>query len=185
MRSIGSDLHMDYSAVGPTTHLAARMEQMATPGTILITAADAAAGRGLRAGQAASGPMAVKGLAHPVDVYEVIGAGTVRSRLQAAAARGSPGSSGRDVELEQLARPLERAAAGHGQVVARRRRARRRQVAPLLRVHALRIAPRAGCSWRPARCPTARPRRYLPVIDLLKSYFQIEAGTTRARSARR
>src|SRR5213593_4359446 len=37
VRSIGSDLHMDYTAVGQTTHLAGRMEQMATPGTILLT----------------------------------------------------------------------------------------------------------------------------------------------------
>ena len=53
VRAIGNDLHMDYSAVGQTTHLAARMEQLATPGTILLTAGDAAAGRGLRAGHAA------------------------------------------------------------------------------------------------------------------------------------
>jgi class 3 adenylate cyclase len=39
VRAIGNDLHMDYSAVGPTTHLAARMEQLATPGSIRLTAA--------------------------------------------------------------------------------------------------------------------------------------------------
>lgn len=39
VRTIGNDLHMDYSAVGQTTHLAARMEQLATPGSILLTAA--------------------------------------------------------------------------------------------------------------------------------------------------
>jgi class 3 adenylate cyclase len=39
VRAIGNDLHMDYSAVGQHTHLAARMEQLATPGTILLTAA--------------------------------------------------------------------------------------------------------------------------------------------------
>ena len=39
VRAIGNDLHMDYSAVGETTHLAARMEQLATPGTIRLTAA--------------------------------------------------------------------------------------------------------------------------------------------------
>ena len=42
VRSIGSDLRMDYTAVGQTTHLAARMEQLADPGTILLTARDAA-----------------------------------------------------------------------------------------------------------------------------------------------
>ena len=39
VRAIGNDLHMDYSAVGETTHLAARMEQMATPGSSRLTAA--------------------------------------------------------------------------------------------------------------------------------------------------
>ena len=50
VRAIGNDLHMDYSAVGQTTHLAARMEQLATPGAILLTADDPAAGRGPGAG---------------------------------------------------------------------------------------------------------------------------------------
>ena len=51
VRAIGNDLHMDYSAVGQTTHLAARMEQLATPGSIRLTAGDPAAGRGAGAGQ--------------------------------------------------------------------------------------------------------------------------------------
>ena len=49
VRAIGSDLHMDYTAVGQTTHLAARMEQLAAPGTMLADRRDAAPGRGLRA----------------------------------------------------------------------------------------------------------------------------------------
>ena len=51
VRAIGNDLHMDYSAIGQTTHLAARMEQMAMPGSILLTPAVAGAGGGVRAGQ--------------------------------------------------------------------------------------------------------------------------------------
>ena len=47
VRSIGNDLRMDYTAVGQTTHLAARMEQLADPGSTLLTARHAAAGRGL------------------------------------------------------------------------------------------------------------------------------------------
>ena len=53
VRAIGNDLHMDYSAIGQTTHLAARMEQMAMPGSILITPAVPGAGGGVRAGQSA------------------------------------------------------------------------------------------------------------------------------------
>src|SRR5882672_1743305 len=38
VRSVGSDLRMDYTAVGKTTHLAARMEQLAPPGAVYVTA---------------------------------------------------------------------------------------------------------------------------------------------------
>src|SRR5262244_648092 len=50
VRAIGSDLHMDYTAIGQTTHLAARMEQLADPGSILVSPATFRAGRGLRGG---------------------------------------------------------------------------------------------------------------------------------------
>ena len=51
VRTIGNDLHMDYSAVGQTVHLAARMEQLAPPGSILLTASYPTAGGGPGAGQ--------------------------------------------------------------------------------------------------------------------------------------
>jgi class 3 adenylate cyclase len=86
VRSIGSDLHMDYTAVGQTTHLAARMEQMAMPGSILITPEVLRLAEGYV--QVTSlGPVAIKGLSTPLAVYAVTGAGPVRSRLQAAAPR--------------------------------------------------------------------------------------------------
>ena len=117
VRSIGSDLHMDYTAVGQTTHLAARLEQMAMPGSILISAETL----NLAEGYVVVKPLGerpVKGLEAPIEVFEVVGAGTVRSRLQAAAARGLTRFVGRDPELEQLRQAQEQAGAGHGQVVA-------------------------------------------------------------------
>ena len=87
VRAVGSDLRMDYTAVGQTTHLAARMEQLAGPGTILLTATTASLAEGYVAVQP-RGPVPVKGLHEPVEVFELIGAGAARSRLQAAAARG-------------------------------------------------------------------------------------------------
>ena len=74
VRAIGNDLHMDYSAIGQTTHLAARMEQLATPGSILLTAET------LRLAEEVVqvkplGPMPVKGLSHPLEVFELVGAG--------------------------------------------------------------------------------------------------------------
>jgi hypothetical protein len=66
----------------------------------------------------ALGPTLVKGLAEPVNVYEVTGLGPLRSRLQRAAGRGLTRFVGREAELAQMRRALESARAGHGQVVA-------------------------------------------------------------------
>jgi len=87
VRSIGSDLRLDYTAVGQTTHLAARMEQIADPGTIVIIPCTLPLVEGYFAVKSL-GPVPVKGLADPVEVYEVTGAGPARTRLQASARRG-------------------------------------------------------------------------------------------------
>ena len=87
VRAIGNDLHMDYTAVGQTTHLAARMEQLARPGTTLLTADTLRLVEGY-VEVTPLGPVPVKGLQEPVEVYELLRAGPVRSRLQAAVARG-------------------------------------------------------------------------------------------------
>src|SRR5262249_9550979 len=86
VRAIGNDLHIDYSAVGETTYLAARMEQLATPGSSRLTAATLRLVEGL-VQVTALGPVPVKGLEEPVEVFELTGASTMRRRLQAEAAR--------------------------------------------------------------------------------------------------
>ena len=117
VRAIGNDLHMDYSAVGETTVLAARMEQMAQPGTIRLTVETLRLAEGFIQVQSL-GPVPVKGLAEPVEVFELVGASGIRRRLQAAAARGLTRFVGRQAEFTALQQTLERAEAGHGQVVA-------------------------------------------------------------------
>src|SRR5881398_2362137 len=117
VRSIGNDLHMDYSAIGQTTHLAARMEQLATPGSIRLTPETLRLAEGLIQ-VTPLGPVPIKGLAEPVEVFELVGASTLRRRLQAAAARGLTRFVGRQPELEALQQALARADTGHGQVVA-------------------------------------------------------------------
>jgi hypothetical protein len=72
VRAIGNDLHMDYSAVGQTTHLAARMEQLATPGTIRLAPSTLGLVEGL-ARVHALGPVLVRGLVEPVEAFELIG----------------------------------------------------------------------------------------------------------------
>jgi class 3 adenylate cyclase len=72
VRSVGSDLRRDYSAVGLTTHVAARLEQAARPGTILVTAdTHRRAGPTVRAVE--RGPVVVKGLPEAVETYELLG----------------------------------------------------------------------------------------------------------------
>src|SRR5207245_3468682 len=101
VRAIGNDLHMDYSAVGQTTHLAARMEQLAIPGSIRLTAATLRLVEGLVVVQAL-GPVPVKGLTDPVEVFELVGASAIRQRLQATAGRGLTRFVGRQTEIEVL-----------------------------------------------------------------------------------
>jgi Adenylate and Guanylate cyclase catalytic domain len=102
VRSIGSDLHMDYTAVGQTTHLAARLEQMAMAGSILITAGALRLVEGYVRTRSL-GAVPVKGMTEPVEIYELTGAGPARTRLQAAAARGLSRFVGRAIELDALA----------------------------------------------------------------------------------
>src|SRR5438094_65540 len=105
VRAIGNDLHMDYTAVGETTHLAARMEQAARPGTVLIGPATFHLVEGLVAVKSL-GRVPVKGRSEPVEVYELSGMGPARTRLQAAARRGLTRFVGRDTEIEVLRRSL-------------------------------------------------------------------------------
>ncbi|HEU4371765.1 MAG TPA: adenylate/guanylate cyclase domain-containing protein [Methylomirabilota bacterium] len=172
VRSIGSDLHMDYTAVGQTTHLAARMEQMAAAGSILMS------GDTLRLAEGfvevkPLGPVNVKGLSEPVEVVEVTGGGPVRSRLQAAARRGLTRFVGRDVELDQLRRAQQHAGEGHGQVAAVVGEAgmgKSRLVYEFTHSHRLQ-----GWLVLEAACVSyGKATSYLPVIELLKSYFRIQ-----------
>ena len=117
VRSIGSDLHMNYAAMGQTSHLAARMEQMAIPGTILITSQTYRLVEGYVTAKQL-GPLVVKGLHTPVETYELLGANALRSRPRTASAFGLTQFVGRLAEIDRLQQALDRAYAGHGQVLA-------------------------------------------------------------------
>ena len=178
VRAIGSDLHMDYTAVGQTTHLAARMEQMATPGTILLGQATLQLAEGF-VQVTARGPVAVKGLPHPVDVYVLTGASALRSRLHAAAARGFTRFVGRDTEIEQLRRTLGLAHDGHGQLVAvvgEPGVGKSRLVYEFTHSHRTQdwLILEAGSG----SVSYGKATSYLPVIDLLKAYFRVHDRET-------
>ena len=173
VRSIGSDLRMDYTAVGQTTHMAARMEQLAAPGTIRLTPETLQLAEGF-VQVTPLGPVPIKGLAEPVDVFELVGASTARTRLEAATRRGLTRFVGRNAELEQLRDALDRAGRGHGQVVAvvgEPGVGKSRLFWELThshRVHGWRIVQSASVSYGKATA-------YLPVIELLRGYFEIES----------
>src|SRR5262249_22100944 len=93
--AIGNDLHMDYTVVGQTVHLAARLEQMASPGAVLTTADTLRLAEGYVTTKAL-GRVSVKGLADPVEVYELTGAGSAQTRLQVSAGRGLTRFVGRE-----------------------------------------------------------------------------------------
>ncbi len=172
VRAIGSDLHMDYTAVGQTTHLAARMEQLASPGSILLTPSTLALVEGFVAVKSL-GPVPVKGLAEAVEIYEVTGAGPARTRLKAAAGRGLTRFVGRDAELEQFRRAQQLAGNGHGQVVAIVGEAgigKSRLVWEVMRSN-------RAAGWLVLEATAVGHTRavpYRPAIELLRTYFKIE-----------
>jgi class 3 adenylate cyclase/tetratricopeptide (TPR) repeat protein len=172
VRAIGNDLHMDYSAVGQTTHLAARMEQLATPGSVLLTAATLRLVEGL-VRVTALGPVPVKGLTEPVEVFELVGVSALRRRLQAAAARGLTRFVGRQTELAALQQAMERAGTSHGQVVALVGEAgvgKSRLVYEFVRSHqtqAWRVLESASVSY-------GKATPYFPVLELLRHYGHVE-----------
>jgi len=172
VRAITSDLHMDYTAVGQTTHLAARMEQMARPGTILLTPEALALAEGF-VQVMSRGPVPVKGLAAPIEIFELAGASPVRSRLHAAASRGLTRFVGRDAEIELLRQALGRAGEGHGQVVAvvgEPGVGKSRLVWEFTHSH-------RSQGWlvlEAASVSYGKATTYFPVIELLRSYFEIE-----------
>ena len=183
VRAIGNDLHMDYSAVGETTHLAARMEQLATPGSIRFTAATLHLVEGLVQVNAL-GPIPVKGLPDPVEVFELLGASAGRRRLQAAVARGLIPFVGRQAELAAMQQALTQAAAGHGQVVVLVGEAgvgKSRLVYEVVHSH----RPQSWLVLEGASVSYGKATPYFPVLDLLKRYSHIEetddARTRRAK----
>jgi predicted ATPase len=148
------------------------MEQLADPGSTLLTSDTLALAEG-HIEVRSIGPTPVKGLAEPIEVYEMVGASTVRSRFQAAAARGLTTFVGRTVEMEQLYQALDHAKAGRGQVVA---------VVGEPGVGKSRLYHEFTHSHRIQDCfviastsvSYGKAASYFPVIDLLRTYFRIE-----------
>ena len=181
VRSIRKDdLHTDYVPVGHSTNLAARMEQIATPGSIVISEYT----RKLTEGYfelKALGAAEIKGVDEPLNVYEVTGAGPLRTRLQVSARRGLTRFVGRHSEMEQLQAALKQAKAGHGQIVGVMGEpglGKSRLFHEFVGAYGHTPSGAAGASLvlQAFAVSHGQSSPYLPLIELLKEYFQIEPG---------
>jgi class 3 adenylate cyclase/tetratricopeptide (TPR) repeat protein len=170
--AIGSDLQMDYTAVGQTTHLAARMEQLAAPGTVRLTADTLRLAEGYIAVKPL-GPMPVKGVLHLVEVYELTGAAELRGRLHAAQARGLTHFVGRQNEIAQMQGALAQARAGQGQITA----VVGEPGVGKSRLFFEFVHSNHMDGWLVVEASSVsygKATPYLPLIDLLKAYFKID-----------
>jgi len=162
--AIGDNLRMDYTAVGDTTHLAARLQQLAEPGVILISDATARLVEGY-ARLESRGPIAIRGKSEPVIVHALLGTGTRRSRLDEGG-RGLSRFVGRARELATLLDLLTQVEAGHGQVAGI---VGEPGVGKSRLVLELRGAV-AGVTYLEGRCLSyGRSIPYLPVLDLVRA----------------
>ena len=178
VRSIRKDdLHTDYVPVGHSTNLAARMEQMATPGSIVVTDYTYKLTDGYFEFKAL-GAADIKGVEEPLNVYEVLGAGPLRTRFQVTARRGLSRFVGRHSEMDHLQQALEQAKAGHGQIVGVMGEpglGKSRVFYEFVEAYnhtPLRIQDCLVLEGYSVSHGKASP--YLPLIELLKSYFRIE-----------
>jgi class 3 adenylate cyclase/tetratricopeptide (TPR) repeat protein len=180
--SIGTDLRMDYTAVGDTTNVAARLQQAADPGRVVISATT----HRLIDGYFYTRPLAalsLKGKAEPVMAWELISTRAGRTRLEVEAERGLTAFVGRARELALLRDAFERARTGQGQIVfvagepgigkSRLLLEFRRQLG-------------ADATWLEGHCMSfGRSIAFHPLIDLLKRSFHIEEGDREATIVRK
>jgi len=173
VRSIATgEGHAEYTPIGHSTSLAARMQALAPTGSIAVTDATRKLCEGYFTFEPL-GPTRVKGVSEPVNVYEVTGLGPLRTRLQRAAGRGFTKFVGRVRELAQLGQALEQSRAGHGQIVAAMGEA---GVGKSRLFYEFKAVDGDGCLVLEAFSVShGKASAYLPVIELLKDYFEVTA----------
>jgi len=165
--------HTEYTPIGHSTSLAARLQTLAIPGSTVISGYT----RGFVEGYfqlKSLGPTRVKGVSEPVEVYEVTGLGPLRTRLQRAAVRGLTKFVGREREMDTLRHALEHAKTGHGQIVAA---IAEPGVGKSRLFFEFKATSQAGWMVLEAYSVShGKATAYLPVIDLLHGYFAVESS---------
>ena len=173
VRSIQTGEHAEYTPIGHSTGMAARMQVLAPIGSIAVTEATERLCAGYFAFRLL-GPARVKGASEPINVYEVTGLGPLRTRLEAAARRGLTRFVGREHELAQMRRALELVRAGHGQVVAAIGDA---GVGKSRLTYEFKAVAAGDCLLLEAYSVShGKASAYLPVIEMLHGYFGIDSA---------
>jgi len=187
VRSIATgEGHAEYTPIGHSTSLAARMQTLAPTGSIATTDATRRLCEGYFTFKTL-GPTKVKGVAEPVAVNEVTGLGPLRTRLQRSAGRGLTKFVGREREMEALGRAAEQSKAGHGQIVAAMAEP---GVGKSRLFYEFKVKNQSGWMVLEAFSVShGKASAYLPIIDLLHGYFKItgddDSRTRRERVAGR
>src|SRR6202162_1300500 len=170
VRTIETGGHTEYTPVGHVTNLAARMQAAAPAGSIAASEATQRLCEGYFEFRAL-GPTAIKGLNVPVEVYEVVRVGPLRTHFQVSARRGVTRFVGREREMGAMAGALEQATAGHGQIVAAVGEA---GAGKSRLMYEFKATIPDGCKVLEAYSVSpGKASAWLPVIELLKSYFEI------------
>jgi class 3 adenylate cyclase/tetratricopeptide (TPR) repeat protein len=178
--SIGSDLRMDYTAVGDTTNVAARLQQAGEPGRVTISEATHRLVRGFFETRPL-GELHLKGKAETIAAWEVVAAHETRTRLEVEADRGLTPFVGRERELASLVDAFERARAGQGQVVFLVGEAGIGKSRLLLE---LRRRIGDGAAWQEGHCLSfGKAMAFHPLVDLLQRQFGVEEGDGEAAIA--
>src|SRR6266478_2590041 len=164
--------HAEYTPIGLTTNLASRMEALAPTGSIAVTETTQRLCEGYFTFRAL-GPARVKGVSEPVNVHEVTGIGTLKTRLQRAAGRGLTKFVGREQEMAEMRRVLELAKQGRGQIVAAIGEA---GLGKSRLFYEFKATAQSGCLvLETFSVSHGKASAYLPIIDFLNNYFEIEA----------
>ena len=170
VRSIQVGGHTEYTPVGHVTNLAARMQTLASAGSIAASEATQRLCEGYFEFREL-GPTAVKGLDGPVEVYEVVRVGPLRTHFQLSARRGLTRFVGREREMATMAGALEQARAGHGQIVAAVGEAGAGKSRLMYEFKA--TIPDECKVLEAYSVSHGKASAWLPVLELLKSYFEI------------
>jgi class 3 adenylate cyclase len=160
----------EYTPIGHTTNLASRLQAIAPTGSVVLSGETVRLVTGFFELKSL-GPVKVRGVSEPVEVYEAVGLGPLRTRLEASAMRGLTKFCGRSSELDRVKQALEMARAGHGQVLAATGDA---GVGKSRLFYEFKAVASSGCMVLEAFAVShGKASPYLPVIQLLEDYFGI------------